>query len=135
MNKVYLINNKEYIIPKETTYLQYKRIKDILSKLETNNNIINAADNDGNLNINLNIIDIIKELFDKDLIPQLLATILIPADKTFWSDKIYEEIKNDMFYVTDSTVFEVAENFLLNKTNLIQSMINYLGNLTTKKQD
>lgn len=133
MDKKYLINNKEYIIPKETTYLQYKKIKDILSKLQITD--IKTVSDDNNLSININLMSIVSELFDKDLIPQLLATLLIPAEEKSWSVKLYEENYENMFSVTDTIVFEVLENFLLDKVSLIQNMMNYLENSPLKKTD
>lgn len=134
MEKKYLINNKEYIIPKETTYLQYKKIKDILSKLQITD-VKTEVNNNNNLSININLMSLVGELFDKDLIPQLLATILIPAEEKNWSVKIYEKSYEDMFTVTDTIVFEVLENFLLDKVSLIQNMMNYLENSPLKKID
>lgn len=127
---IYEINDKKFALPEKTLYIQYKKFNELLKQINMEKSISEKDSGDKELNV----LELIRELLDKDLIPTVLTIILCPVDENGlvkkWSEDFITLYNNDMQYVTDEQLFDIIKNFFMKKTELIQNTMGYLTNLT-----
>lgn len=123
--KIYLINEKKYILPDETYYIQYKKFLKIISEVQSSG--LSFSEEEEKINIDLGTL--LSKLVEKDLLLDFFATLLVPYkenEKIKWNEDIFIQNKKDFEYITDEIAIEVAKDFFLKKGKLIRDIMSYL---------
>jgi hypothetical protein len=119
----YKFGEKEFVVPEEVTYRQYYKL----------NKLLGDAFDFGDMS-EVNIALIVKALFEKDLLPDVFATLLIPTGVSVWKEEYLESNRNVFIDIGDKTAVEILESFLSGRGNLIESILNFFDNFLNQKE-
>lgn len=123
--KIYLINEKKFVLPDETYYIQYKKFLKIISEVQ-NSGFKLSEEGD---KVEFELGSLLTKLVEKDLLLDFFATLLVPyseTEKIKWNEQIFQQNKKDFEYITDDVAIDVAKDFFVKKAKLINDIMNYL---------
>ena len=123
--KIYIINEKKFVLPNETYYIQYKKFLKIISEVQ-NSGFKLSEEGD---KVELELGTLLTKLVEKDLLLDFFSILLVPyseTEKIKWNEEIFLQNKKDFEYITDDVAIEVTKDFFVKKTKLINDIMSYL---------
>ena len=123
--KIYIINEKKFVLPNETYYIQYKKFLKIISEVQ-NSGFKLSEEGD---KVELELGTLLTKLVEKDLLLDFFSILLVPyseTEKIKWNEEIFLQNKKDFEYITDDVAIEVTRDFFAKKTKLINDIMSYL---------
>ncbi len=121
----YKFGEQEFAVPEEITYRQYYKLTNLLGDLV---DIKDLKSDEVNLGI------LLKKLFEKDLLPDVFATLLIPTGSSVWKEEFLTKYRDVFIDIGDKTAVEILRSFLSGRESLIESILSFFENFLTQKE-
>lgn len=124
----FTVQGKEFYLPNEVDYIQWKYIKKVMSKADIKLKDLAELNHDTKkIALGGTVSKTLDTLTEKDLIPTFFAIVLIPKGAEYWEEK-YLENKQLMERIGDKTMVEVAVRFLSGRESLVLTITNFFTN-------
>lgn len=136
--KVYNVNDKLFVVPKEITHRQYFRIAAMFKELGIKTNeVMDKPKYDSateELDLNFKAGSTLNKLLAGGKIPEFFATILIPDGERIWKEEFLEPSRKIMEDIGDVTALEVVQSFLSGRADLIVGLWGFFNDFMKKNE-
>lgn len=138
------VNDQVFELPVKFTYRQYHHITTLLKKatipideaIDKKATIFNLGNDekDASLKVGINIVNIIRNFMEQDILPDVMATVLVPEGKK-WAVEMVEQNRDTLMDLDDMTIIEIVRDFLTGRGILINAIMGSLVNFRKENKE